>query len=490
MEKFAEKIANFVEPVAEWVQKMKFLIALSETMQALLPITVIGSFACLFAFLGVDSWQAFIWAHPILAMGFMNAQSWTLSIIALYTVAVLPYMYAKKLEMDEPLSCVPLAIAAFLLLTPTELYTAIPTTWLGHTGMFTAFIVAFVVVRFVKLCQDKNITIKMPEGVPHYIEATFAVLIPAFVIVFCSTFIGQALSNTSAGSIHQIIYTFIQAPLLNLGSSFGGTLVQEFAMTLAMFCGIHGSSVVPWQDAMVTALNEENAAAIAAGKSIPNIIGSGSMNIIQMGGIGATLGLAILMVIFCKSKRYQQLSRVALVPQIFNIGEPLLFGIPIMLNPVLFLPYMGGVLANTLIVYFSIASGLVGRPNGVNPSWTLPGPLQGLVAISTPVRGMILALVVLAVDMLIWYPFIRMIDRQALEEEAAGNEQKAGLWWPVSFFLYPFSIVSSCLAVEIGIHDIACDLSRYSCRYSAFVVHRKECSIEGDNIFCLLKRGI
>ena len=106
MEKFAEKISALVEPVAEWVQKQKFLIALSEAMQTLLPITVIGSFACLFAFLGVDSWQAFLGAHPTLLMGFMNTQSWTLSIIAFYTVIVLPYLYAKKLEMKEPLACV------------------------------------------------------------------------------------------------------------------------------------------------------------------------------------------------------------------------------------------------------------------------------------------------------------------------------------------------------------------------------------------------
>ena len=422
MEKFAEKIASFVEPVAEWVSRQKFLIALSETMQTLLPITVVGSFACLFAFLGVDAWQAFLGNNPTLLMAFMNAQSWTLSIIAFYTVIVLPYLYAKKLEMNEPLACVPLTVAAFLLLTPTELYTAIPSAWLGHKGMFTAFIVTFLVVRFVKFCQDKNITIKMPEGVPHYIEATFAVLIPAFIIIFGCSLLGQLLAGTSAGSIHEIIYNFIQTPLQNLGSSFGGLIAQEIAMTLAMFCGIHGSSVVPWQDALITSLNEQNTAAIAAGGALPNIVGSGSMNIIQMGGIGATLGLAILMFFFCKSKRYKQLSRVAIIPQIFNIGEPLLFGIPIMLNPVLFIPYMGGVLANTLIVYLSIAAGLVGKPNGVNPSWTLPGPLQGLVAMSTPVRGLILALVVLAVDMLIWYPFIRMIDKQAVEEEAAETE--------------------------------------------------------------------
>ena len=422
MEKFMDKLGAFIEPVAEWVQKQKFLLALSEAMQALLPITVVGSFACLFAFLDIGGYQAFI-GNTILPMVFMNTQSWTLSIIALYTVIALSYLYAKKLELEEPLSVVPLALAAFLLVTPTELYTAIPSAWLGHKGMFTAFLVVALVVRFVKLCQDKNITIKMPEGVPHYVEATFSVLVPALIICFGASVIGQLMAATSFGSIHELIYTFIQAPFMNLGLSFGGTLVQEIIMTLAMFCGIHGSSVVPWQDALVTAANEANAEALRNGTALPNIIGTGTMNLIQMGGIGATLGLGILMVLLCKSERYKSLARVAIVPQIFNIGEPLLFGIPIMLNPMLFLPYMGGVIVNTILVYGSVAIGLVGRPNGVNGSWTLPGPITGLISFTTPVSGFILALVVLAVDMLIWYPFVKMLDKQALEEEAAAEEE-------------------------------------------------------------------
>lgn len=417
MEKLTNKISLFIEPFAEWVGKMKFLNALAECMQVLLPITVIGSFACLFAFIDIGPWQTFLASCPFLATVFMNAQSWTLSIISLYVVIVLPYLYAKRLEMDEPLACVPLTLAAFLLLTPTELYTSIPSTWLGHAGMFSAFIITWLVVRFAKLCIDKNITIKMPAGVPHYIEATFAVLIPAAVVIFGCSLIGQAFANTSYGSIHQLIYSLIQMPLQNIGTSFIGLLITEIVMTLAMFCGIHGSSVAPFTDALQTIANEQNLAAIAAGTEIPNIYGTGLLNSIQLGGIGATLGFGILLFAFSKSKRYKKLGRVAIIPQIFNIGEPILFGVPIMLNPLLFIPYMGGVIANTCISYFSIWSGLVARPNGVNPSWTVPGILQGLLGFSVPWQGALLQIVLLLVDIAIWYPFFKIIDRQALEEE-------------------------------------------------------------------------
>ena len=421
MEKLMEKISAFIEPVSEWVHRMKFLNAIAEVMQLLLPVIVIGSFACLFAFLDVGPWQSFLAANPIVMTSFQNAQGLTLSIISFYVVLTLPYLYAKRLEMDEPMAVVPLAVAAFFLLTPTELYTAIPTAWLGHQGMFSAFIIVFLVTRFVKICQDHNITIKMPQGVPHYIEATFAVLIPAVVIIFGCSFIGQALAQTSFGSIHQLIYSFIQTPLSGLGTSFIGLLITELVMTLAMFCGIHGSSVVPFMNALMLQCDEANAAAIAAGQSIPYIYSTGLCNTIQMGGIGATLGFGILLFIFAKSKRYRQLSKVAIVPQIFNIGEPLLFGVPIMLNPLLFIPYMGGAIINTCIVWGSVAIGFVGRYNGVNPSWTLPGPIQALLTSTTPVQAFIVAILVILVDMAIWYPFMKMVDKQVVQEEMAAE---------------------------------------------------------------------
>lgn len=278
--------------------------------------------------------------------------------------------------------------------------------------------VVYLVVRFVKLCEDHNITIKMPAGVPHYIEATFAVLIPAFIIVFGCSLAGQALTATSFGSIHQLIYTFIQTPLSNLGTGFFGLLITELMMTLAMFCGIHGSSVVPFMDALAIAACEQNAAAIAAGLPIPNIYSYGLLNTIQMGGIGATLGLAILLLVLAKSKRYRQLIKVAFVPQIFNIGEPLLFGLPIMLNPLLFIPYIGGVIVNTCVAYGAVAFGLIARFTGVNPSWTVPGILQGILTNSVPWQGALLQVVIILIDMAIWYPFVKIIDRQACKEEA------------------------------------------------------------------------
>ena len=130
MEKFMSKLEKMIFPVAEKITSIMYLQAVAETMQVILPIIMIGSFACLFAFIDIGPWQAFLTANPTVKMIFMNTQSWTLSCLALYVALILPYLYAVRLEMKEAINMVPLTIAAFLLVTPTELYTAIPTTWL------------------------------------------------------------------------------------------------------------------------------------------------------------------------------------------------------------------------------------------------------------------------------------------------------------------------------------------------------------------------
>lgn len=189
-----------------------------------------------------------------------------------------------------------------------------------------------------------------------------------------------------------------------------------------MFCGIHGSSAVAWMTPIATAAAQENLAAYTAGEPLPNIIAGAFENCILIGGIGATLGACIVMLVFAKSKRYKQVSRIAIVPQIFNIGEPFLFGVPVMLNPLLFIPYMGGVLVNTLIVYFAVSTGLVARFTGVTIPWTLQGILGGLLGCEVPWQGALLQFFVLIIDMVIWYPFIKLIDKQALSDEAKAKE--------------------------------------------------------------------
>ena len=418
MEKLMDRIQKIVMPVSEKLSSNKYLAAVTEALQILMPITVVGSFAALFAFIDIGPWQGFLETHPGLKVAFMDVQSFTLSSFALYVSAVLPFRYAEKLEMKEAASMIPLTAAIFVIFCQPAPFTAIPTDYLGHQGLFSALILGFAVPRICKFFIDKNVTIKMPTGVPKFIEATFVVLIPAAVVIIIGATISQLVAGTEFGTVHGVIYTVLQKPLAGIGLSFPSFLFVEIVMTLLMFTGIHGSVALTYINPLIMAANAENMAAMAAGEEMPNILVTGLMNSVQAGGIGATLGLAIVMFLFAKSERFKTLSRVAIVPQIFNIGEPILFGVPIVLNPLLFIPYLGGVIINTCIVFGLVYFGVIGKFTGVEVNWTIPMILQGFLSHSTPWVGALLQAGIVALDALIWYPFVRIMDKQALEAES------------------------------------------------------------------------
>ena len=425
MEKIIDVITEKMVPIAEKLNKIKFLQSLAEAMMSIMSVTMVGAFACLFAFIDIGGWQDFLAEHAYISSFFMNVQSVTITIIAFYTLLALPYIYSEKLDLKNKLSVMILTVAGFLCLTPVELYASIPMEWLGHKGLFSVILVGFLVPRICKLCLDHNVTIKMPAGVPRAIESTFATLIPAFIVCFPLCLLGRFLQTTEFMSFHNVIYTLIQAPLREVGNTLPVLILMEMMSTLAMFCGIHGTSVTTWYTPLQTAVTQENLAAFTAGEPLPNIIIDGFTNTITIGGIGATLALAIVMLIVVKSKRYKEINKIAFIPQIFNISEPYLFGIPIMLNPILFLPYIGGVLFNCFSSYILVSTGIIARFTGVTVAWTVPSFIKCFLTCSVPWQGLALCLFNLAIDCLLWLPFIRILDKQALKEEAEGIEADA-----------------------------------------------------------------
>lgn len=418
MQNLINKIQSVLEPIMNKMNKMKFLGAISETMQILLPIIITGSFGCLLAFVGIDAWQNILTAAPVLKTIFMNMQSWTMSILSVYIVVALPYLYARKLEMQNEISCSLLSLVAFLTLSMPTPYSAIETTWLGTSGMFSAFIISWGITRLVKVMVDHKITIKMPDSVPPIIANAFATLIPGIVVVTVSAALAQVFAATELGTIHQLIYTVIQEPLRGLGLNYFGLLFVQLIATLAMFCGIHGTSVSTWYIPLVTDASAANLAAYAAGQEIPYIIDRGVFDMTQLGGIGSTLAPAILLVLIAKSKRLKEVGKVAIIPQIFNINEPMLFGMPILLNPMMFIPYVLGQFVSTTGVYLAVATGLIGHSNGAQVSWCIPTYISTALTNTTPVRAVVFLIVLTVIIGIIWFPFIKAMDKQYLADEA------------------------------------------------------------------------
>ena len=418
MDKFMDTLQKKLMPLAHKIGNIKFLSALGATFQILLPVILIGSFACLGAFLNIEPWQNFI-ANTGLNMIFMTIQSLTLSIITLYVAFILPYQYAAKIGIN-PLSTAITSFMTFLLLTPHELYTSIPTTWLGYPGMFTAMIVAALVVLFTKFLLDKKIYLRMPAGVPPIVEDSFASLVPAIFCMVIATIISTVLAKTSFGSIHQIIYSFIQTPLQGIGLSYPAYLFVQILSTLFMFCGIHGNSIFGIISPLTLTASAENLEALAAGLTAPNIIIDSFSVLCQPGGIGGTLGLAFLLAFVAKSPRLKTLGKMSLIPAVFGINEPLLFGIPILLNPILLIPYILNPIICTTISYLSISLGITPRLSGVIVNWTMPQVISGFLAQGIPTAILQVFLIILTT--VIWYPFFKLVDKQILAEEGQISE--------------------------------------------------------------------
>lgn len=418
MERFTDKLSDVLTPIAEKLQSMKFIGALSQSMQILLPITIVGSFACLLAFVDIFGWQTFLAAHPAIQVALMGIQSVTLSMFAFYVLLVLPYMYATLLGMQEALATVPLTVATFLILTPTELYTSVPIEWLGHKGLISALLISFLVVRVVKFCVDKNIRVKMPAGVPKFVVDAFSVLIPAAFLAVVAALVKYLFSLTSMGTFHNLIYVILQTPFKKVGLSLVGALVTEVTATLAMFVGLHPGTIVGIVDPLRTAADLENLAAWQAGLPLPNIITGGYYaGLALIGAGGSALACTLAVLLFSKSERYKSIGKIALIPGIFGIGEPILFGLPVMLNPMFFIPWIGVTIINQLYAYSAIALGLVGRFTGVSVSWTVPIILNPILTNSTPIRAAIAQAILVVIDLIIWYPFIKAADKKALLAE-------------------------------------------------------------------------
>jgi len=419
MDKIMDFLQKILNPMADKISSNKFMVSLGETFQLLLPVIMIGSFVALFAFLDVQFWQDFVLSTGLRTI-FMTIQSLTLSIIAFYVLIVLSFLYSQKLEVN-PISATIISIMGFLILTPHEIYTAIPMQWLGYAGLFGAMLVAGIIPQFYKLLIKKKIYVKMPAGVPKIVEDSFASLVPCFMVLLVTIILATTFNNSRFESFHNVIYTLIQTPLQGLGLSLPAYLSMQILSTLLMFLGIHGNTIFATFSPITMVAGAQNLEALASGTDLPNIITSSFGVFIQPGGIGATLGLTFLLLFRSKSKRLRTLGKLAIVPALFGINEPLIFGIPIMLNPLLFIPYILNPIINTIVTYSAIAIGIVPRLSGTEVSWTVPQVLSGFLAQGW--QSSVLQIVLITSSTLIWYPFFKMVDSRIAAQEIAAEQE-------------------------------------------------------------------
>ncbi|WP_086347874.1 PTS sugar transporter subunit IIC [Candidatus Enterococcus clewellii] len=417
------KISHLFDRLSPFFDKMgnsPYLKAISGAMMATLGPVLIGSIAVLLMILPASlPFLSFLGDFSDL---FVKLNTVTIGAMALYVVVLMAYQLVRNLdEHEDGISAGIISLLCFLIITPlgitTDEVAAIPTTWLGAPGVFSAMFVGLVSARLYLGIKRKGWTIKMPEGVPPMVTKVFESILPTILIGLVFILISSLFEMTSFGNMHEFVYTIIQKPLQGIGGSIGAVILISLIQQILWFFGIHGTNVVmPIVTALWMAMDVENLNAVAAGQTPPNITGLAFFNIITWGGMA--LGLVLLM-LRAKSKQFREVGKVSIVPALFGITEPVIFGTPLVLNFRLAVPFITNNSIALLLAYLLTKSGLVAHFSGVQAIFGLPigfhAAVQGSISII-----LLQLFIQLILSPLLWYPWFKAMDNETyrLEQEA------------------------------------------------------------------------
>ncbi len=424
LEKMQAAMEKSLIPVANKLSQSKTLKAIGSGFSALLPIIMVGALASLLSGLNVDAYQNLITAIGVKNI-FSYVTTYSTNMIALYAVFSIGRAMAKQIECKEQANLVGIiALFLFMLTIPTGVTvdetvvaSAIDTTYFGAAGLFTAMILGTVVPLIYNLFVKYNIRIKMPEGVPPQIANGFSAIIPAVALTVIFVILRQLCLLTPYGTINGLIYGVLKAPLGSLAASPVTFLVLCIFCNLLWFFGIHGGMVVmSFLSMLYMAPALENLDALANGVDMPNILtNTWWFTFVQLGGSGGVIGLAICMFIFAKSERYKALGKLALLPALCSISEPIVFGFPLMLNVLMFIPMILAPVVSFLLSYGLTVAGILPYLNGIQLSTGTPVFLSGFLAGGW--KAAVWQLCLIAVQFVIYYPFFKMCDKQAITDE-------------------------------------------------------------------------
>ncbi|MGV3353110.1 PTS cellobiose transporter subunit IIC [Streptococcus orisratti] len=417
MNKFLDAISAKLLPLANVLGSNRYLGVLRDAFMLAFPITMFGSIIVVINNLPFFSDNLKGTLYDLLG----NGQLATMSIMTVFVVFGIGYYLSKSYNVEGVFGGA-VALSSFLLLTPFYTQTdggetvsnVLSLDRLGAKGMFLGMITAFIAAELYSRFSNKGWQIKMPETVPPAVAKSFAALIPGTLTLSIFLGINAIVTGVFNVNLHDVIYQVIQKPLVGLGSSLGATLIALFFVQLLGFFGLHGQILVnSVMDPIWNTLNLENLEAYNAGKEVPHIISKAFMETftVGLGGSGMTLAVIIIMAFVLKKKMYRDVGRLALGAGIFNVNEPVIFGLPIVMNATILIPWLIAPLIVTTLNYSVMALGIVPAPTGVSVPWTVPVFFSGMMATNSIMGGILQLIDVLLVG-IIWYPFLLVLDRQ------------------------------------------------------------------------------
>lgn len=420
------------KPLFERISRNIYLRAIRDGFIAGMPVILFSSIFILLAYVP-NAW-GFHWSKSVEAL-LMPPYSYSMGILGFFvagtTAKALTDSINRQLEATNQMNYLSTMLAAmvgFLLMAADPAKEGgLLTGFMGTKGLLTAFISAFVTVTIYKLCIKNHVTIRMPDEVPPNISQVFKDLIPFTLSIVLLYLVQLIVKQTLGVNVAESIGALL-APLFQAADGYLGITLIFGAYAFFWFVGIHGPSIVEPAIAAITYANAEvNLNLLQAGQHADKILTSGTqMFIVTMGGTGATLVVPFMFMWLTKSKRNRAIGRASVVPTFFGVNEPILFGAPLVLNPIFFIPFILTPIVNVWIFKFFID--VLGMNSfTANLPWTTPAPLGLVLGTNLQVLSFVLAAVLIAVDVLIYYPFLKVYDEQILAEEIAGNTSHQSL---------------------------------------------------------------
>ena len=394
-----------------------------------MPFSIVGSIFLLLANFPVQSIADWV-TNSGLGEYFNQAYGASFAIMAFFAVMGIAYSYVKA-EGYEGLPAGMIGLVIFLLTMESSVTDAeanvtianvIDKTWTGGQGMISAILVGLFVGWGYTWFLKRDIRIKLPEQVPTNVANSFTALIPAAVLTTIALGIYIFFDKVFQTTVVEWIYTVIQSPMQGVTDSLGGAMMLGFLVPFLWFFGVHGSTIVGGIMGPILQANSlANTAILESGKALT--LENGGHIVTQqfldqfmtVTGAGMTIGIVLYMVAFARSAQFKQLGRLSLIPAFFNINEPIIFATPIVMNPIMVLPFILTPMVSGVITYFALYTGIVPLFTAVQVPWTTPPIISGFLV--GGIRTAILQFVVLAIGFFIYYPFIRKVDSLNYKQE-------------------------------------------------------------------------
>ncbi|MGX2955546.1 PTS sugar transporter subunit IIC [Ursidibacter arcticus] len=426
-------------PIAAKMSANKSLVAIRDGITLSMPLLIIGSLFMIIASFPIPGWEE--WLGKIGVAGYLwKGVDGSFSLLGLVSVFGIAYSYSRQEKVDGVASGL-IALSSFITVTPyvnravvalANPNVALPdgfavpagvnASYLSAKGVFVAIIIGLVSAAMYNWFIKRDIQIKLPDAVPPAVSRSFSAIIPGAVIITMWLIVYGILDANNLPNLHELAQTVLGGPLGLIGSSVIGVMLIAGLNSIFWFVGIHGGNTVnaimkpTWIDNLAS-----NVAAYKAGEPLQEIFTTPFMdNFVYIGGGGATIGLVLAIAWYARkkngSKQTKAIAPLTVVPGLFNINEPAMFGLPVVMNVTLLVPFILAPMVNVLVAWAAMSSGLVPLTRA-EASWTMPPILSGFLTTGS-VMGAVLQIVLIIIDIALYLPFFIAVEKHFKKQEA------------------------------------------------------------------------